>query len=106
MAFQAAAAVSRVGVVVLRGVVPQEQARQWKRDLEGYIARNREGIIGFPEDNPVVYVGCCSVLRDKRCNFLDVGSQVRTVLVQAASRRKATPGNGRSHKRSERPLAW
>jgi len=50
-----AAAIRRAGIVVIKGAVPREEAVQWKRDLEGYIARNRHGVLGFPDDDPVVY---------------------------------------------------
>jgi hypothetical protein len=51
---QAAAAVRKAGVVVLRNVVPREQAVQWKQDLEAYLGRNRDGVLGYPAAKPVV----------------------------------------------------
>lgn len=41
------------GVLVLRQVVEEEQALQWKAEVRQYIADN-PGVIGFPEDNPQV----------------------------------------------------
>ena len=41
------------GVVVIKGVVPSEQALQWKEDIRSYANLNHAK--GFPEDNPQVY---------------------------------------------------
>ncbi|PWN53064.1 DUF1479-domain-containing protein [Violaceomyces palustris] len=42
------------GVVVVKGVVPQEQALRWKQEIREYVNRNPQ-VKGFPEDNPQVY---------------------------------------------------
>lgn len=50
---QIADRVRDTGVLVLRQVVEEEQALQWKAEVRQYIADN-PGVIGFPEDNPQV----------------------------------------------------
>eukprot|EP00500_Bicosoecida_sp_ms1_P004901 CAMPEP_0203814268 /NCGR_PEP_ID=MMETSP0115-20131106/5183_1 /ASSEMBLY_ACC=CAM_ASM_000227 /TAXON_ID=33651 /ORGANISM="Bicosoecid sp, Strain ms1" /LENGTH=512 /DNA_ID=CAMNT_0050723143 /DNA_START=61 /DNA_END=1597 /DNA_ORIENTATION=+ len=47
-------AIREVGSVVVRGVVPAEQALAWKADVRRYYAAH-PGIRGFPEDHPQVY---------------------------------------------------
>ncbi|KAF2017640.1 DUF1479-domain-containing protein [Aaosphaeria arxii CBS 175.79] len=42
------------GVAVVRGVVPEQDALQWKADLREYIRQNPQ-TKAFPQDNPQVY---------------------------------------------------
>ncbi|ORY82506.1 hypothetical protein BCR37DRAFT_314458 [Protomyces lactucae-debilis] len=46
-------AIKQIGTVIVRGVMPAEDARNLKRDLQSYCVRNRAG--GFPQSNPQVY---------------------------------------------------
>lgn len=41
------------GSVIIRNVVPREESRQWKYDLDDYISKNP--VKGFPADSPTVY---------------------------------------------------
>ncbi|GAA6008226.1 hypothetical protein JCM10207_000045 [Rhodosporidiobolus poonsookiae] len=47
--------IKRVGTVVIHGGVPQDEALGWKKDLQEYIARNRQHARGFPVDDPMVW---------------------------------------------------
>lgn len=42
------------GVAIIRNVIPRDEARQYKSDLEEYIAKNPDAH-GFPKDNPTVF---------------------------------------------------
>lgn len=46
-------AIKSRGVVIIRNVVPSDQALQWKKDIQDYATLNNAK--GFPENNPQVY---------------------------------------------------
>lgn len=48
-----AATIKQRGAVVVRGVVPEEQALQWKKDIRSYARKNNA--TGFPAEDPQVY---------------------------------------------------
>lgn len=43
--------VRRTGCVIVRGVVPEEQATKWEQDLKDY-TKKHPTIAGFPKDDP------------------------------------------------------
>ncbi|KJR83588.1 uncharacterized protein SPSK_10985 [Sporothrix schenckii 1099-18] len=43
------------GVAVVRGVIPRDEARAYKDQIEAYVAENKEATRGFPPENPQVY---------------------------------------------------
>ncbi|OJJ48402.1 hypothetical protein ASPZODRAFT_113242 [Penicilliopsis zonata CBS 506.65] len=43
------------GTVVIRNVVPRNQALEWKERIKDYTATNKERIKAFPPDSPAVY---------------------------------------------------
>ncbi|CAK7241902.1 MAG: hypothetical protein STHCBS139747_003375 [Sporothrix thermara] len=43
------------GVAVVRGVIPEAEARGYKDQVEAYVARNKDKTRGFPPENPQVY---------------------------------------------------
>jgi hypothetical protein len=45
--------VRKRGVGIVRNVVPRDEARQWKYDLDDYISKNP--VKGFPEHNPTIF---------------------------------------------------
>ncbi|KAI1437365.1 DUF1479 domain protein [Xylaria sp. CBS 124048] len=46
--------VQKTGVAVVRGVIPEEEARAYKFEIEEYVGRN-PSTRAFPQDNPQVY---------------------------------------------------
>ncbi|CAN6674327.1 hypothetical protein TRVA0_051S00958 [Trichomonascus vanleenenianus] len=47
------ALIRKTGVAIVRNVIPQKEARQWKYDLDEYIKNNP--VISFPKENPTVF---------------------------------------------------
>ncbi|RDW72988.1 DUF1479-domain-containing protein [Coleophoma cylindrospora] len=47
-------ALSKRGVAVIRGVIPEEEVLQWKADVRDYVVANPQ-TKAFPADNPAVY---------------------------------------------------
>ena len=45
--------IKKRGVVVIKGVIPEDEVLQWKQDIRDYARENQAR--GFPEDNPQVY---------------------------------------------------
>ncbi|CAK7213906.1 hypothetical protein SCUCBS95973_001957 [Sporothrix curviconia] len=43
------------GVAVVRGVIPEAEARGYKDQVEAYVAKNKDKTRGFPPENPQVY---------------------------------------------------
>lgn len=43
------------GVAVVRGVIPRDEARAYKDQVEAYVAQNKDATKGFPPENPQVY---------------------------------------------------
>ncbi|CAK7210196.1 hypothetical protein SBRCBS47491_000695 [Sporothrix bragantina] len=43
------------GVAVIRGVIPEAEARGYKDQVEAYVAKNKDKTRGFPPENPQVY---------------------------------------------------
>lgn len=41
-----ASEVRRAGVVVVRNVIPRDEAIRWKEQLEGYLHANRDSVLG------------------------------------------------------------
>ncbi|KAJ8110982.1 hypothetical protein ONZ43_g5734 [Nemania bipapillata] len=49
--------IKKRGAAVVRGVIPEEEARAYKSDIEEYVRQNpsTKGVTAFPQDNPQVY---------------------------------------------------
>ena len=43
------------GTVVVRNVVPRDQALDWKERIKDYVAANKERVKAFPPESPAVY---------------------------------------------------
>lgn len=43
---EVASEVRRAGVVVVRNVIPRDEAIRWKNQLEGYLQANRDSVLG------------------------------------------------------------
>ncbi|GAA6064369.1 hypothetical protein JCM10212_004102 [Sporobolomyces blumeae] len=47
--------IRRVGTVLIHDAVSEQEALDWKREIQDYIAQNRERAKGFPADDPQVW---------------------------------------------------
>jgi hypothetical protein len=43
--------VKRVGTVLIRGVIAEQKALEWKSSILAYAERNKDHVTGYPADN-------------------------------------------------------
>jgi hypothetical protein len=87
------------GVAVIRGVVPEQEALQYKEDIREYIKNNSKHANGFPEDHPSVWEIYWSPGQIRARNNLSLLETQKRLL-------KLWNGNTRSNISIETPLIY
>ncbi|KAF8627751.1 hypothetical protein AX17_006118 [Amanita inopinata Kibby_2008] len=49
------AAIKKVGTVIIKGAIPEQEALTWKAEIRAYAALNKDQVKGFPENDIQVY---------------------------------------------------
>ncbi|GAA6037624.1 hypothetical protein JCM8097_006148 [Rhodosporidiobolus ruineniae] len=72
--------IKRVGTAVIHNAVPQDEALRWKKELQEYIAKNRQYARGFPADDPMVWEVYNSVSQTRARSHPDIIASQRFLL--------------------------